>query len=128
MAVLYILFKEHQKNREAYHAPSIVDVGDVYVEELGKWVFTTWKTPARLTDIFQDNPDLLQRVLVKSKAGSKYYKYRLNLNFIPELIKDAKLKEFFSAITGTYTPQPKIETQYCDHGLPTFVQCPQCKV
>lgn len=126
MAVLYLLFQQHKIDREVYLPPSAVDVGDVLIEPLNIYVFTTWKTPARLTDIYQDNPDLLQRIQVKSRSGSNYYKYRLNINFIPELIKDKKLKTFFEYIGGKYEPQKKIETKYCQHGLPTFVQCPNC--
>ncbi|OGG65139.1 hypothetical protein A2Z56_02510 [Candidatus Kaiserbacteria bacterium RIFCSPHIGHO2_12_45_16] len=126
MAVFYILFTEHLKNREQYHPPNIVDVGDVLVKELNKWVFTTWKTPARFSEIFQENPDLLERVLVKSKSGSKYYKYRLNINFVPRLIKDGRLQEFFEAITDDYKPQVAVKAAECEHGLPTFVECPYC--
>lgn len=94
----YILYLESKKDKEAYHSPSIVDVGDVYVKEYGVWVFTTWKTPTRLTDIYQRNPDLLQRVSATARAGNKYYKYRINTQARIEFIKDQQLLEFYNKI------------------------------
>lgn len=126
MACLYILYKQHNENWELFIPPSAVDRGDLLIEELNMWVFTTWKTPARLTDIFQDNPDLLQRVQVKSKSGSKYYKYRLHENFTPMLIVEKPLREFFDAITVDYVPRVQLPKEQCPHGIPKFVKCPYC--
>lgn len=94
----YILYKESKKDKEAYHSPSIVDVGDVHIEELDVWVFTTWKTPTRLTDIYQDNPNLLERISVKARAGNSYYKYRISTSASAGLIKDKTLLDFYNKI------------------------------
>lgn len=96
----YILYKEHHKDPEAYHSPSIVDVGDVLIEELNEWVFTTWKTPTRLTDIFQDNPNLLERIAVKARAGNYYFKYRIRKGVTKADIVDPSLSHFYSLIKG----------------------------
>ena len=126
MACFYILLKQHQEDRIKYISPSTVDIGDVYIEETKEYIFTTWKTPTRLTDIFQENPGLLERISVKSKAGQNYYKYRLNINFTEFFIQDPKLKEFFKKISPRYIPQEIIEEKTCPHGLPAFVKCPYC--
>lgn len=94
----YILYKKRSENPEEYHAPSIVDVGDVYIEELKEWVFTTWKTPSRLTDIYQKNPKLLERISVKAKAGNKYFKYRIRLGVTVEDIVEPSLLTFYKKI------------------------------
>lgn len=129
MVCLYVLWKKHLEDREAYWAPSIVDVGDIHIPELNAYVFTTWKTPARLTDLFQEQPDLFERIDVKSeKSGTHYYKYRLNLNFVPRLITDRSLKEFFEKVSGQgYKPLPTKVEVLCPHGVPSFVVCPYCK-
>jgi len=103
----YILYQEFKKNHEMYHSPSIVDVGDVYIKEVGKWVFTTWKTPTRLTDIFQKNPGLLERISVRAKAGNRYYKYRISNTVKVEDIKDPELLAFYNKIKR---PSVKLDT------------------
>lgn len=97
-AAFYILYGLSKKDPEAYHAPSVVDVGDVHVAELNEWVFTTWKTPTRLTDIYQQNPLLLERTEARSRAGTKYYRYRVSVNAKPEFIKDPQLRTFYERI------------------------------
>jgi len=97
-AAFYILYKEAKKDREKYHSPSIVDIGDVLITELDQWAFTSWKAPARLSDIWNDNPGLLERIEVKSMTGSKYYKYRISIKAHRGLIKDEKLLSFYDRI------------------------------
>lgn len=94
----YILYKSFKEDKDRWVSPSEVDVGDVFIPELGDYIFTTWKTPARLSEMYAENPELLDRISCKSKAGSNYYKYRIARGASIDRIKNKKLLEFYKAI------------------------------
>lgn len=52
-------------------------VGEIEIKEARTWGLMSYKCPTRLTDIFLENPNLLERVMVKGKSGSNYYAYRI---------------------------------------------------
>jgi hypothetical protein len=75
-AMFYMLWKSHLKNPEAY-IPAWKFVGELYVSELNKWFFMSYKTPSNGAYIFFENPDLIERKWVKGKTGAEYYTYRI---------------------------------------------------
>lgn len=95
--VFYKLLMEWRKDKEKY-IPAFEFVGEMFIEELNKWVLLSYKCPTRLTEIYQDNPDLFQRTEITGKSGATYYGYRIVANPSPELIKDSKLLKFYNKI------------------------------
>jgi len=55
-------------------------VGEKHIPKAG-WVLMSYKTPARLSDLYNDG--LVERKLVRGRSGSQYYAYKL-VN--PELV------------------------------------------
>lgn len=75
--------------------------GDIFLKEIGKWELMTYKTPARLSDLFKENPKLLDRHWTTGKSGKGYYVYRINQTedgLIGQNIDDLKLREFYLRI------------------------------
>lgn len=96
----YKLYKAWQVSPGEY-IPTWEFVGEMHIPELNRWVLMSYKCPTRLTDIFQENPGLLERELFEGKSGSKYYRYRIVENATLHLILDPALIEFRSkAIKG----------------------------
>lgn len=95
----YKLYKFYKSNRGEY-LNTWEFVGEIEVERNGgkSWEMMSYKCPTRLTDIFQENPDLLDREWVRGKSGSEYYQYRLAITATPNLIKDPSLIQFFREI------------------------------
>lgn len=73
-------------------------VGEIYIKELKEWVMMSYKCPARLSDIFNENPGLLDRKLIKGKSGSEYFGYKFNTDVTDAHIKDPILREFYKLI------------------------------
>lgn len=93
----YVLYKAMKETPYEY-VPAWKCVGEIYVEELGKWEMMSYKCPTRLTDIYQENPDLLERTVIVGKSGAHYYGYRIRQSVSPYDIKDKKLSMFRSMI------------------------------
>lgn len=88
-----------EERKAAYRfIPTWEFVGEVNIPELGVWVMRSYKCPTRLTDIYQENPGLLERELITGKSGAKYYGYRFSASASIELIKDETLREFYKLI------------------------------
>ena len=94
----YKLYKERAEDPQRY-VPTWEFVGEMNIIELGsRWVLMSYKCPTRLTDIFQENPDLLERKMITGKSGAKYYGYRFALNATKNFIRDEKLLQFYNKI------------------------------
>lgn len=91
----YILYKKFKLKPDVY-LPTWEFMGEVEIN--GKWYMASYKCPTRLTDIFQENPGLLERKVVIGKSGSSYYGYRFSSKVSPELIKDSTLSDFYLKI------------------------------
>lgn len=72
--------------------------GEMFIPEIGEWVLMSYKCPTRLTDIFQENPGLIDREWITGKSGAQYFGYRFSKDAKPELIKDKKLLAFYQLI------------------------------
>lgn len=95
----YVLYKAMKETPREY-VPTWRCVGEIYVEELGKWEMMSYKCPTRLTDIYQENPGLLERIGITGKSGAHYYGYRIRQDVSPADVKDTKLAHFRSIIRG----------------------------
>lgn len=109
-AAFYTLYREFREAKALPEAQGRINafrfiptwefVGEIHIPELGVWVMRSYKCPTRLTDIYQENPGLLERKLIIGKSGSKYYGYRFSAQARAELIKDETLREFYKSIKG----------------------------
>jgi hypothetical protein len=70
-----------KENADRY-MPAWEFVGEKHIPGYG-WVLMSYKTPARLSDLYKDG--LVERKLVKGRSGSSYYAYKL---ICPEFLKD----------------------------------------
>ena len=78
--------------------PTFEFVGEIHIPELGVWVLRSYKCPTRLTDIYQENPRLLDRKLITGKSGAKYYGYRFTKDVSRDSIDDPILRDFYDKI------------------------------
>ena len=69
-AVFYILYKAFKKNPNEY-IPAWKFVGELFIEELNKWFFMSYKCPANGINIYFENPDLIERQQTIGKSGAK---------------------------------------------------------
>ena len=91
----YKLYKERESNE---YLPAWHFLGEVFIEELNKWEFMGYKCPTRLTDLFQENPNLLERKMLTGRSGSQYYGYKFKTGATPNDIVEFKVKEFYKTI------------------------------
>lgn len=99
--VFYLLYESFKKDPKAYVPIHAFAAGDVLIKPLHRWAFASYKTPARVTEIYYENPGLLDRRKVRGKSGARYFEYRITF-FSPtpreNLIKDEILRNFYNKI------------------------------
>jgi len=78
--------------------PTFEFVGEIHIPELGVWVLRSYKCPTRFTDLYQENPRLLDRKLITGKSGAKYYGYRFSKDVNEDCIEDKVIKDFYRLI------------------------------
>lgn len=86
------------ENRSEDYIPAHKFTGVKTFESLDNLEFLmSYECPHRLTDIFQDNPKLLERKKIEGRTGAKYFGYRINPDVIDyrEVIEDPNLKVFY---------------------------------
>lgn len=89
----YLLYRGYKEHPTEF-IPTWRFVGEIDVKELNRWEMASYKCPARLSDIMQENPNLLEREMVTGKSGAKYYQYRIRDGMRSEDIKDPSLIAF----------------------------------
>ena len=97
LLAFYRLYKLSKEKPEEY-LKTWECLGEIHVEEFNHWGFMSYKCPTRLTDLYQENPDLFERVEVKGRSGTKYFAYRIAIGADKSMIKDPTLKEFYLAL------------------------------
>lgn len=90
-----LAFYKMYKSRE--WIPAWEFIGEIYLPEFNKWEFMSYKTPARLSDLYLDN-DLFERRKIKGKSGKEYYSYRIKERPRAEMIKDRRLLDFYRKV------------------------------
>lgn len=91
---LHLLMKSNRENPTEY-LPAWRFVGEFVIPELTVWVMASYKCPARLSDIYTENPEFLERTDIHGKSGSTYYGYRIK---DPSKLQDQKLIAFCERI------------------------------
>lgn len=72
--------------------------GEIQIKPMNKWALMTYKCPARLSEIYLQNPGLLDRKKFTGKSGSTYFGYRIAPSPSATKIKDEKLLAFYGKI------------------------------
>lgn len=94
----YLLYKSFKENKEMY-LNTWQFGGEILIEEIGVWGLMSYKCPARLSDIYNENPDFLERRRATAKSGAKYFQYRITNKDNPiEKLVDLSLLEFWKRI------------------------------
>lgn len=95
--IFYQLYRARKEDPEKY-IPIWQLIGEVLVDEVGKWAFISYEVSARMSEMFSENPRLFERTEVIGKTGAKYYAYRISRNVRPEDIVNPELKKFYQII------------------------------
>lgn len=93
-----ILYRLMQKRLSGMFIPVYDIIGEIYCKELEKWGFVSFEVSARLSEMYRDNPTLLEREWQTGRLGAKYYAYRIAQSARPKDIKDPSLKKFYYLI------------------------------
>lgn len=92
----YTLYKNFKQNPSRF--VSIWEfVGLIHIDPLNCSFLRSFKCPTRVSDIFEENPRLLQRQIV-IRDGTRYYEYRIVPTVEPEFVEEESLKEFYKLI------------------------------
>jgi hypothetical protein len=92
--IFYQLYQARKKDPDEYIAIWKL-IGEVYCEELNKHGFMSYEVSARMSEMYQDNPGLLERKWLKGITGAKYYGYRIAHGANASNIHDEKLLAFY---------------------------------
>lgn len=106
-AIFYRLYQARGQDPQAY-TPIWQLIGEVYIQELGKWAFVSYEVAARMSELYHGNPTLLERRLTTGKSGSKYYEYRLRIGVDVTDIKDERILSFYKAIKAHSVQQARV--------------------
>lgn len=96
-AVFYRLYSAFKGGNRAL-IPVYDLMGEVEIVPLGVWGFVSYEVSARLSEMFSENPGLLERKWIKGKSGAEYYGYRISENASRAAISDPKLASFYQKI------------------------------
>lgn len=97
-AVFYILYKSFKANPEEW-VDTWKFVGELFIPELNKHFFMSYKCPTNGLVIYFDNPELIERKWKTGPSGASYYTYRIAPNPSASKIKDENLLEFYKILT-----------------------------
>lgn len=98
-AIFYRLYQQFKGEEQEKYIPVHEFMGEVWVEELGRWGYVSYECSARLSEMYRENSELIERKTITGKSGAHYYGYRFTL--APgkaELIKDPALFAFYKLI------------------------------
>ncbi len=96
----YILYKARENDPEEY-IPTWKFVGELQITELNLWEMASYKCPTRLSDLNQENPNMLERILIEGKSGAKYYSYRLRVGITPQDMIDPAIYSFYKHLKNS---------------------------
>lgn len=97
-AIFYRLYRHFKSPERERYVPVFEFMGEVHCPEVKRWGFVSFEVSARLSEIFKENPGLIERKLIYGKSGNTYYGYRIGPNPDPALFKDQKLYDFYQVI------------------------------
>lgn len=99
-AVFYILWKAFKENPQQF-IPAWRFVGELHIKELNTWFFMSYKCPTNGLEIYNKNPQLIERRKTTGKTGARYYEYRIAPNPSSSRILDADLLAFYKKLKAT---------------------------
>ena len=102
-AIFYLLLKSRKEN-PLHFIPVFRFMGEVFVEELGKWGFVSHECSARASELAKENPNLIESTKISGKSGAKYYAYRFRETANASCIEDPALREFYRNIKRVSAP------------------------
>ena len=73
-------------------------IGEYQLKYLGRNVFVSHEAPARMSELFSENPNLFERQWIQGKSGARYYGYRINPSATEAHIVDEKIKDIFKSL------------------------------
>lgn len=88
------LVQEFRKDPTRY-IPAYEFVGEKHLTPVGQWYLMSYKCPTRLTEVFQENPGILERTRIEGKSGATYYGYRIQETADPDMIQNEKLCKLY---------------------------------
>lgn len=94
----YLLYKKFKEGKGEY-IPVFSFMGETFSEEVSKWGFVSYECSARLSELYSENPGLIQRQMLTGKSGAHYYGYRITPTPTLDLIKDEALRAFHKRIS-----------------------------
>lgn len=97
MLAFWVLY---QNKRSDEYLPAWKFVGEVEIPGRA-YGFMSYKCPARLSDLYNENPGLLERIVMTGKSGAKYYGYRFSKDARPSMISDPMMRKFYETIKTT---------------------------
>ena len=92
------LYVEYRANKERF-VPAYECIGEMSIKNINRDVFMSYKCPTRLTDLFLENPNMLERQLIVGKSGAKYFGYRFRIGVKESDIVDEKLRKFYGELS-----------------------------
>lgn len=103
-AIFYRLLRQHRKGGEEAKRfiPVFELMGEIYIEEIGKWGYVSYECSARASEMIKMNPELIKRQQIRGRSGALYYGYRFCLEPKIEMIKDPDLLAFYQIIKRHY--------------------------
>lgn len=93
----YKLYEERKKDPERYVAIWEF-VGEIFIKEINKWELMSYTCPHRVFELYDENPQLMERKMLKGKTGAHYYGYRFVPDVSSEKIKSESIFKFYNLI------------------------------
>lgn len=95
--ILYRLMENRNKGKNEF-IPVFGFMGELYIEELGKWGYVSYECSARLSEMTRRNPGLIERTQIRGRSGARYYGYRLHPMATPEKLVEEDLQTFYRVV------------------------------
>lgn len=96
-AIFYQLYKQRQQNPDKL-VPVWQMIGEVYCPDVSKWGFVSYEVSARCSEMFKENPGMLDRQYMRGRTGARYYGYRFHPDVSIDKIKEPDLLNFYKII------------------------------
>lgn len=93
----YKLYSEFRKDPARY-VSAWEFVGEIHLQEIGVWGLMSYSCPRRVIEIFNENPNLLERRKTTGKSGARYFQYRFKQTVQPTDIIEESVSEIYKRI------------------------------
>ena len=122
-AIFYQLHKNWRSKKHDYIA--VFDfMGEVHCKELNLWGFVSHECSARTTELNQENPNLLEYIERKARAGGTYRCWRIKVDVNKAALVEVNIKKLYNALKIHERNSKPIV--YCEHSVPQGALCTSC--